>query len=123
MVCIYENYDQRKHRLCCQILNVREVRGWPLPGLLQLLIKADNLLLLWPMKTCSLCIVVFQRQQEPPLKIACQRLLWLVMFPSWPSKQQTAQVTSVGTWVLIMEKAWFKVVYSGTTQAFQNHSR
>lgn len=40
-----------------------------------------NLLLLWPIKTL-LCGIVFQRQQDPSLKIAGQSLLWLMMFLS-----------------------------------------
>ena len=48
--------------------------------------ETDILLLLWPMKTCLFCRIVFPRQQEPSPKIAGQRLLWLVMFPSWPSR-------------------------------------
>lgn len=47
--------------------------------------EADNLLLPWPMETCLL-YSIFPRQQEPSPKIAGQRLLWLVMFPSWPSR-------------------------------------
>lgn len=54
--------------------------------------EADRLLLLRPMDAYLLCCIVFQRQQETSLKIAGQRLLWLVMFPSWSSGQQRGQL-------------------------------
>lgn len=76
----------------CQIIEDLEndlLPGQPSPFMM----KADNLLLLWPLKTCLLCSIVFQRQQEPSLKIAGQTLFWLVMLTSWPQRQQREQVT------------------------------
>lgn len=76
---IYDIYlKQRKDKIYCQIPGCRGLRKWLLPCLPSaFLMKADPLLLLWAtllLKLVCCAVIVFQRQQEPSLKIALQRL-------------------------------------------------